>query len=709
MKTTVDPVPVIAAGSGRLEVLAPAGGPAAFAAALEAGADAIYCGLRQLNARRGAENFQPEELTAWTARAHAAGARVYLTLNIDVAQRELGQAARQLVLARQAGVDAVLVRDPAFLALRPLFPELEFHFSTQAGVSSSAGVRAAGRLGLRRVVLARELGLAEIRACAAVPGVEVEVFVQGALCFSASGRCLLSSWVGGRSGNRGACASPCRVPYAAGGAPPARHLSMLDLCLVERLPELAAAGVRALKIEGRLKNAAWVTAAVRLYRTALVADAAAPVPRADDAGFLGAYAGRGFTDGYLTGRRDALTGDSARPAGQSEPGDDAPPSTGTVAAESAAPPAPAGWVLSVRADERGGLLWRATWNEQACELRTPPRPVRRADRAVTLQALEERLVKTPLQEVPLARFVCEAAPETALAPTAAKALLRDLSAFLHRVRKAPDATLRGELPETVRTLLAPPAPHPDNRRILGDMPDRVRLEAERAAAFMAAVPEVTVIVELASIEEVVALAGQFGAGRLVVALPAVFYEADLPRWRAVAAGAAAAGVTIEVNSWDGWEVARDSGARLEAGPGLMVLNALAAGTLANLGLLGVTASLEADRGQLEALAAACPAPLSVTVYGRPALLSSRAEVPAAAGGAVLADVRGVRLHARSEGAVTAYRPETPFNWSGLRNPRVRMAHGVADLVAAPDPLAAWRELGRLNPAHSAFNYARELA
>ncbi|MEI8078511.1 MAG: peptidase U32 family protein, partial [bacterium] len=584
----MDPVPATTAAAGRLEVLAPAGGPAAFAAALEAGADAIYCGLQQLNARRGAENFQPAELTAWTARAHAAGVRVYLTLNIDLAQRELGQAARQLMLARQAGVDAVLVRDPAFLTLRPQFPELEFHFSTQAGVSSSAGVRAAGRLGLRRVVLARELTLAEIRACAAVPGVEVELFVQGALCFSVSGRCLLSSWVGGRSGNRGACASPCRVPYAAADAPPARLLSMLDLCLVERLPELVAAGVRAFKIEGRLKNAAWVAAAVRLYRTALAAGTTAPILRAVDAGFLGAYAGRGFTAGYVDGHRDALTGDSARPGSQTEPGTDATTSAGTVVAASAAPPAPTGWTLAVRADERGGLRWHATCNDHACELRTPPRPVRRAERAVTLRTLEAGLVKTPLQAVPLARFTCDVALETALAPTAAKALLRDLSAFLHQARQAPDATLRGALPETVRALLVPTAPHPDNRRLLGEVPDRVRLETERAAVFMAAVPEVTVIVELPSLAELVALAAQFGAGRLVAALPAVFYEADLPRWHALAAAAAVAGVTIEINGWDGWEVARDSGARLEAGPGLMVLNSLAAAALAKLGLVGVT-------------------------------------------------------------------------------------------------------------------------
>ena len=139
---------------------------------------------------------------------HARGARAFLTLNVDVAERELGQAARSLELARQCGVDAVLIRDPALIALRPEFPEIEFHFSTQTCMASSADVAAARELGATRVVLARELTLAEITAAAAVPGIATEVFVQGALCFCVSGRCLLSSWVGGRSGNRGSCTSP---------------------------------------------------------------------------------------------------------------------------------------------------------------------------------------------------------------------------------------------------------------------------------------------------------------------------------------------------------------------------------------------------------------------------------------------------------------------------------------------------------------------
>jgi putative protease len=146
-------------------------------------------------------------------------------LNTDVTERELGQAARIMELARQCGVDAVLVRDPALVALGAAYPELPLHFSTQTCMACSADVSAARELGASRVVLARELTLREIAAASAVPGIETEVFVQGAMCFSVSGRCLLSSWVGGRSGNRGACTSPCRVPWSAGrpGAPRLRR------------------------------------------------------------------------------------------------------------------------------------------------------------------------------------------------------------------------------------------------------------------------------------------------------------------------------------------------------------------------------------------------------------------------------------------------------------------------------------------------------
>ena len=165
-------------------------------------------GLKSLNARQKAKNFTPEEFARAVEAVHARGAKAYLTLNTDLAEREIGQAVRILELARQCRADAVLVRDPALLALRPEFPELEFHFSTQTCMANSADVAAAAALGADRVVLAREMTMHEIAAASAVPDIETEVFVQGALCFSVSGRCLISSWIGGHSGNRGCLHQP---------------------------------------------------------------------------------------------------------------------------------------------------------------------------------------------------------------------------------------------------------------------------------------------------------------------------------------------------------------------------------------------------------------------------------------------------------------------------------------------------------------------
>ncbi|MFA4945711.1 MAG: peptidase U32 family protein, partial [Lentisphaeria bacterium] len=416
------------------EILAPAGQPAALEAAVAAGADAVYFGLKQLNARRGAENFAPDALAPTLRFLHDHHARGYLTLNIDLAQRELGQAARTLELARRAGADAVLVRDAALLPLLPLFPELEFHFSTQAAISSSAGVRAAAALGLRRVVLARELTLAEIRAASAVPGIETEAFVQGALCFSCSGRCLLSSWVGGRGGNRGACTSPCRVPWSIGGGAPEKPLSMHDLCALGHLAELAEAGVAALKIEGRLKQPAWVAQAVSLYRQALDHGATPELRAAADR--LGAYTGRRLTAGYLEGNRANLTGDAGRPAGSAEP------PTPTAEADTA----PNTIRVTIAPDATGSLRWNFTAGTQSCELRTPPQPVRNPQRAVELHTLRDRFAAALPQPWRLAEFTVAGDPHRTLPRNRANQVEEELLKFLRRAGKTDDGTIRHDLP-----------------------------------------------------------------------------------------------------------------------------------------------------------------------------------------------------------------------------------------------------------------------
>lgn len=294
------------------ELLAPGGDRLCIRAAIENGADAVYFGLQSgFNARARATNFSAEELPELMAELHGRGVKGYLTLNTLVFSAELAEAERLVRHAVASGVDAVLVQDLGLARLaRAICPDLPLHASTQMSLTSAGGIRAAESLGISRVVLARELSLEEIRRLKAETRVELEVFVHGALCISYSGQCLASLAMGGRSGNRGQCAQPCRMPYGlkCDGEPvplgDARYLlSPLDLAAYELLGELMDAGVQAFKIEGRLKGPEYVAAATRHYRAAIDQALAgqrpslAPAERQE----LELSFSRGFSTGWLEG------------------------------------------------------------------------------------------------------------------------------------------------------------------------------------------------------------------------------------------------------------------------------------------------------------------------------------------------------------------------------------------------------------------------
>jgi putative protease len=685
-----------------LELLAPAGDREALAAALEAGANAVYFGLTTLNARRRARNLRPEELASAVQHVKAHSARAYLALNIDLTERELGQAARLLELAQQSGVDAVLVRDPALLLLRPLFPRLEFHLSTQACAACRADVAAARELGLNRVVLARELSLEEVRAASAVPGIQTEVFVQGALCYGVSGRCLLSSWGGGRSGNRGLCASPCRVPWRLGDSAPGQLLSMRDLSAASCLADLARAGVTAIKIEGRMKSAAWVRDAVALYRRAL--DGAAPAALVADAERLGAYTGRQMTRGYLDGQRAHLTGAAGRGPDEDAPVPEPP------AAESAPMAAAARTYALAITSAAAGIHCHCECEGQVRAWDLPKTVIRRAAKSSTAVALLAELAGADLQGFHLDPVGSAAEPELQLASRTVRAIHDQLSAFLHqRLRERAVPTVRLEIPAAVRHCLERSTPAAANCRRLGDPPDRVRLTAAQAADFALRLPGLGVVVEGAAAGDVERLLAAIPAARLIIALPAVIFEDHWEDSRNLMSACRGTGVVIEANTWGGVWLAREFGLPWESGLGLPVLNSLAARALQTYGATGVTLSVEADQAQLEDLCRACPAPATLLVYGRPALLVTRADVPAACLGQVFEDRRGIRLIPRLESGLAVYRPVDPFSIRHCRHPEIRVAHLLADLVAASDPVLEWQALNRSAADAFGFNYSRTLS
>ncbi len=285
------------------ELLAPAGSMEALYAAVAAGADAVYLGGKAFGARAFAKNFEEEELRRAVSYCHLHGVRLYVTVNTLVYEREL---ASWLAFCRSLygmGVDALIVTDLGGISLlRKHLPMMELHASTQMGIHNSEGVGVCQALGLSRAVIARECSLADMREMVKKSALELEVFLHGALCVCHSGQCLFSSLVGGRSGNRGECAQPCRLPYGEGKYP----LSLKDMSLARHIPALIDAGVCSLKIEGRMKSADYVFGVTSIYRRLL--DERRGATDAEERELSALFSRSGFTDGYFVGRLGGMTG-----------------------------------------------------------------------------------------------------------------------------------------------------------------------------------------------------------------------------------------------------------------------------------------------------------------------------------------------------------------------------------------------------------------
>ena len=284
-----------------MELLAPAGSMEALRAAVCNGADAVYLGAGTFNARMNARNFSAADLQEAVVYCHVRGVKVHLTLNTLVLDREMPRAAELIRLAASCGVDAFIVQDLGVVSLcRQLAPDVPIHASTQMSIHSLEGVMEAAALGCSRVVLARELPAEEIAHICKKSPVEIEVFVHGALCMCYSGQCYLSSVIGRRSGNRGQCAQPCRLPYGYGRFESTRYpLSLKDNCLAGELDELRRMGVASIKIEGRMKRPEYVAIVTRAYRTVLNGGKLMP---SDLQELETAFSRQGFTDGYFRGQ-----------------------------------------------------------------------------------------------------------------------------------------------------------------------------------------------------------------------------------------------------------------------------------------------------------------------------------------------------------------------------------------------------------------------
>lgn len=288
----------------QIEILAPAGSVESLTAAVRCGANAVYLGTKNFNARRNADNFDGSALKSAVEYCHQRNVKVYLTANTLVADDEMSSAYNTIKTALEYGVDAFIVQDLGVAKMiRQCFPSARLHASTQCSVNTPDGVNALKELGFKRIVVPREMSLEEIKEIREKTDVELEMFVHGALCMCVSGQCYMSAMLGGRSGNRGLCAQPCRLSFSADNSG-SFDLSLKDLSLIDKIKEIESAGIISLKIEGRMKRPEYVAAAVTACKNAVCGNYSAR----DEKILKSVFSRSGFTDGYFTGKRQNMFG-----------------------------------------------------------------------------------------------------------------------------------------------------------------------------------------------------------------------------------------------------------------------------------------------------------------------------------------------------------------------------------------------------------------
>ncbi|MBQ2996884.1 MAG: U32 family peptidase [Oscillibacter sp.] len=432
----------------RPELLSPAGSPESLRAAVQHGADAVYLGWGEFNARRSAKNFSDEEFREALRYCHARGVRVFLTLNTLVTDRELPKALETAAEASRLGIDAVLVQDwGLFDLLRKALPDLPLHASTQMSVFTSGGACEAAADGCERVVIARECSREDTKTIIENCPAEIEIFVHGALCMCYSGQCEMSALIGGRSGNRGRCAQPCRLPYGVDGKAGKKYpLSLKDSCLAGELQDMADMGVSCLKLEGRMKRPEYVAVIARIYST-LLSENRTPTA-AEEQELEDAFSRSGFTDWYWQGRRGSGMFGTR--------GENAPEPRELFAAARAAYEKESRQSVDVHMSCRaasGEPLTLTLWDEDGHSVTvTGSVPEAARSRAVTAEEMETRLGKTGGTPYRCASVHAEVEEGLSLPASAINALRREGLEALTDQRIAPPQR---------RRLEAPPLPEAD--------------------------------------------------------------------------------------------------------------------------------------------------------------------------------------------------------------------------------------------------------
>lgn len=581
-----------------LELLAPAGSMEALRAAVQNGANAVYLGCGSFNARQSAKNFTPQTLVEAIKYCHIRGVQVHLTVNTLVSDRELKDVEELVRHAALNNIDAFIVQDLGVVQLcRQVAPHVPIHGSTQMTVHSLEGVRLCAAMGMKRVVLSRELSRAEIRYICAQSPIEIEVFGHGALCMCYSGQCYLSSVIGSRSGNRGRCAQPCRQSYGYGRWEDKYPLSLKDNCLVNYLQELQEMGVASLKLEGRMKRPEYVAAVTAVYRKAL--DEGVVTKGMMDA-LYAAFNRQGFTDGYYLGKIDKnMFG--VREEGQED-------TSWLQAARQSYETGETPRVdLRFRAEVTvdGSSLAVMDPEGRTCQI-TGPMPEQARTYALTGEALAQRIAKTGGTPYRCVEVRTRVDPGLILPASAINAMRRELLNQLTALRAR-----REEHPiqksKAVPMLKGPTGlPGLTVQVTTREQLTPYLLNSETAMLY---VPLHILMEDRAVTERLVK------RGRLAVALPRIVHDGELPKIKAALAALAALGVKDAlVGNLGLLSPVREVGMRIHGDFGLNIFNSISMNVMRNLEAASATVSFEATLPQIRDMSKAVK--MELIAYGR---------------------------------------------------------------------------------------------
>ncbi len=628
-----------------MELLAPCGSSESLEAALRCGADAVYFGVEGFNARRNAENFSEQTLADVVGQCHLRGVQVHLTLNTLVSDTELSRAMEVVRHACEAGVDALIVQDLGLASgIHRAAPRMPLHASTQLSVHTPAGVQRLAELGFTRAVLARELSRDELREIAEHSPIELEVFVHGALCMSVSGQCLMSAMLGSRSGNRGLCAQPCRLPFAAPDG--TEHvLSLKDLSLMDRLPELRQMGIRSVKIEGRMKRPEYVAAAVTACRQMLDTGTCDGELAQN---LQSVFSRSGFTSGYY----DAKRGRSMLGVRRKEDVTGASPAVlaslrqlyhkerASVAVD---------FCMTVEAGAPVTLAVRDCDGNQAFVKGPEPEPA--VSRPLSRERCEQQLRKTGGTPFAAREVTVELLDDGVTLPMAAvNALRREALERLSGMREKPRQVPFQWGPDDIG----------QNKSCIASQQIEVRFSS--AGQIPASLPGVGRVWLPLPLEEktLAALPDGIEAG---VEIPrALFGQQE--HYRRLLRQAKALGVTRAMaGTLDGVALAQQEGFAVQGGLGLNLFNSRALETACEMGLQSALVSAEMTLHQADALKK--PFPIGLFAYGRLPMMLTR-NCPAAASCAqcskngALTDRKGIRFPVRCAGAASEVLNSVPL-------------------------------------------------